>query len=363
MYSDVYAAKQHLTALFDACDQGLLEDVEVWTPRGVVEELVRQFGERATRMRKVIGLVEFDLGAFGAEKTTLPSADEGAVAAYRQHLEGRLTSHCRRIVEHPQTSSRIVDWAAQRRRPIKVADDPQPTKGEPDYTPFQKPKTKPIFGVVDAAIWLTVIEAARGARSVAFITSNTSDFADKADRCRPCEQLSADLSAARQNPTKVQIFARTGDFNERYVKPLATARADAEAFLADGADLETLKSEISDAVEWFPLSLTDDWQFDVEIDNSTLASFDPTAVDLVRADPAAKGLFMTLTVVGTARFDLGIHKSNAISIAEDSPIHVYDWDWNESMVAAEAEVPAQLLVEVLLHDGEIGVSLEDIEPG
>jgi hypothetical protein len=47
---------------------------------------------------------------------------------------------------------------------------------------------------------------------------------------------------------------------------------------------------------------------------------------------------------------------------DDGPVSVWDWDWNESMVAAEAEDSARLLVEVRVEDAEFAVAIEDVEP-
>jgi hypothetical protein len=99
----------------------------------------------------------------------------------------------------------------------------------------------------------------------------------------------------------------------------------------------------------------------VAIDDVTLAAFIPSGVELVRADPAP-GVFVTAWVDGDTRLDLGIAKSEAFHIPDLSPISVYDWDWNESMVAAEAELGAQVLVEAVVSDaGDISVSIEQIE--
>ncbi|HMJ34816.1 MAG TPA: hypothetical protein VK501_12960 [Baekduia sp.] len=136
----------------------------------------------------------------------------------------------------------------------------------------------------------------------------------------------------------------------------------ANEFLTEDANVETLKAEITDAISWFPLTLDQEWGLGVEIDESILASFDPSDIEFVRADLAPGGYFMTVWASGIARFDLGIHKGEAADIPDESPVTVYDWDWNESMVSAEAEIPARLLVEVRNRDGDLMVSLEDIQP-
>jgi hypothetical protein len=67
-------------------------------------------------------------------------------------------------------------------------------------------------------------------------------------------------------------------------------------------------------------------------------------------------------VLGAIRH--GIRKGEAIHLPEDSAITVYDWDWNESMVAAEAELPVEALVEVRLGaEGDLAVSIVETRVG
>jgi hypothetical protein len=368
LHGDVHAQHQALSTLFDGCDSGLLGDVVVWTPRGVVEELVRQYGERLTRMQKVLGIIKRDLGSFGLPIPSVPDPSDAEIAQYRAQLEARLTGAYRSIAGNPVKSERIVTWAAQRRKPITAAGGTQPNKNEPDPAFDKKPKTLPLFGVVDAAIWLTVIEAIAAGKRVAFITSNSADFADKADKSKPSLAFATDIQDAGLNPAKLEIFPSAAAFNDRYIKPLHVAQQRAEEFLANEGKLEALRAEVSDAVEWVSVS-DSGWDFGVEIDEVTLAAFEPTKIELIRADPAPdKGLFMTLRASGEGRFDLVIHKGEAVHLPESSPVSVYDWDWNDSMVAANAEVPVGLTVEARVtkpdaHGNEdLLVSIDDIGP-
>src|SRR3954452_2185405 len=119
-HGDVFAKRQHLSTMFDASDSGLVA-VHIWTPRAVVEELVRQFSGRLTRMRKVLGTIEYDLNSFGLTKPAIPNASEEGTAKYRKDLEARLTGVTRTIAPNPAQAAVIVEWAAQRRHPIKEA--------------------------------------------------------------------------------------------------------------------------------------------------------------------------------------------------------------------------------------------------
>lgn len=311
----------------------------------------------------MLGAISHDLTSFGID-VELPARDAAAAAEYRQFLVDGLTGPRRKVVDHPDESGRVIEWAAAHRLPIKAKGETgKPPRGEPDLRHFAKPKPRPIFGVVDAAIWLTVIEAARRAR-VALITDNSKDFSDRGDTSKPCAQLQEDLEAAGVNPGKVEIFTRPTEFNRRYVKPITEAKQMVEGFLSDEGNFEALKAEISDNSEWLAASLKEGFDAGVEVDDIRLESFEVEDITLVRADPAAGGAWATLEASGEGRVDFGIRKGEAIHLPENSPIGVYDWDWNESMVAAEAELPIWSLVEVHLdEEGELGISIEEIEVG
>jgi hypothetical protein len=372
LHGDVYAEGQDTTTLFEACESGALQDVEIMVPKAVVEELVRQFPARAQRIRQVLGAIDHDLFGFGLQRPDVPSTDENSVVAYRARLEARLSATGRSIVDYPPNIGRAIEWTAQHRHPVKPKEAPRPPKNEPDLRPFMKPKPTPVTGVVDAAIWLTVLHLVSLGHSVAFVTSNTKDFADSSNKSRVHPRLRRDLEEDGKNPDTVELYASVAAFNDRYVAPQDAATASAKALLDDPGTLEALKTEIADAAEWYPQQLDERWGLRTPIDDSTLAYFEPEEVKLIRADASPDGFFMRLDVHGAARFDLGIHKGDAESALEED-ISIYDWDFNESMVAAELEVAARLVIdakvrsaEELAADGiddrEIFISIEDAAP-
>ncbi len=362
LHGDVYADGQDATALFDAVAEGRLVGVDIWTPRGVVHELVRQFPERLQRVRKAIGAIDHDLYGLGVARPEVQKADDATVRAYRARLETRLQGPGRRIAEHPPDIGLAIDWAARHRHPVKPKPPPPPPKNDQDLEPFRKRKPVPVTGVVDAAIWLTVIQAAGQARHVSLISSNSGDFSDGKDKRRPHPKLVEDLEAAGRNPAKVEIFHDLAQFNARHIEPLEQAIKAAQAFLDDGGSLEALKADIADAIEWIPVDLDARWGLRVDIDEAALEAFDPTTVELVRADPGPSGVFMRLRVTGDATLDLGIRKADVADAEAVEVISIYDYDYNESMVAAQAELPACVTVEARLVDGDLSVAIEEIGP-
>lgn len=371
LHGDVYAEGQDATTLFEACATGVLEHVEIWTPRGVVEEMVRQFPARIQRMRVVLGAIDHDLFGFGLQRPTVPSADAASVENYRKRLEARLAGPGRKIADHPPDIGRAIEWAAQHRHPVSAKEPPRPPKNEPDLRQFERPKPTPITGVVDGAIWLTAMHAVSLGESVALVTSNTKDFADRTNKVRLHPVLRQDLEEAGLNPDNVELHASIAAFNRVYVAPHAEATAAAQAFLDHGETLEIVKNEIADAAEWFPYELDARWDLRTPIDDSTLAVFEPEALHLVRADPAGDGFYMRIEARGLAHFDVGIHKGDADN-ALDEDFSIYDWDFNESMVAGTITLPAQLIVDARVStsgaaerevDGRmLLVSIEDVQP-
>src|SRR4051812_14818057 len=90
--------------------------------------------------------------------------------------------------------------------------------------------------------------------------------------------------------------------------------------------------------------------------------------DFVMPDPALSrtvsrhGPEDNLLPGGPARLDLGLRKSEAYGLRDESPIEIYGWDWNESMAAGEAEVAGTLLLEVLKEGGNLSVSIDELRP-
>jgi hypothetical protein len=333
---DVYAEKQWAETLFGAAAER--DDLEVWVPSVVVEELVRQFPERLRELEGAGKKLRNDAFALGWNLPALPETDN-RIAEYRDRLEDRLRSPGVRIAPPPSRAGLIAEWVAQRRRPI-------PGDGT---------------GAVDAQIWLTTAEAAATPEQVVLITNNHTDFCDPDDHSRLHEVLRGDLDTWGVNDARVKVFPRILDFNQQHVVPSLEATEEAERLLADTETHSKLVSEIEAAVSWFPLD-AEDWPLGADIDEATLEAFDVGTVRLVRADPGPRGLSMTIEVYGTATLDLAMVKAEAYGLPDESPIVITNWDWNEWNVSAQAEVEGAMLVEVLYADESSSVSIDALEP-
>jgi hypothetical protein len=335
LWGDVYAEKQWAETLFRAAAER--EDLQVWVPSVVVEELVRQFPDRMTELVGAAKKMRNDASALGWSLPPLPDTD-ASIAGYRDRLEERLRSPGIRLAEPPERAGLIAEWVALRRQPI-------PGDGT---------------GTVDAQVWLTAAQAAADGH-VALITNNHTDFCDPDNHSRLHETLRGDLDGWGIAESRIELFPRILDFNLRHVMPSLEATEAARGLLANSDSQGRLVSEIETAVSWFPLE-AEEWPLGAEVDDATLEVFDVGALRLVRADPGPRGLSMTIEVYGTATLDLGLMKQDAYGLVEGSPIVVNDWDWNEWMVSAQAEVEGSMLVEVLYDEADFSVSIDALEP-
>jgi hypothetical protein len=357
LHGDVHAARGHLATLLD---HARFSDYEVWLPSSVLGELVRQYPIRLERLGKVYSKIKRDLRALQLGQLEIPARPFELQAEYERELRARFSGPGLRVAEHPPTIGKAFDWIARRRHPIKEAGTQQPVSQ--DSPPLRAPESSPVFGAVDAAVWLTVIETARTNR-VALITANTNDFAAPEDPTALHPLLVADLESAGVNPDKVVRFDTVAAFNNRYVRTVAENLEAARAFLANDAQREALEAAIAAATEWFPLRIGPSWGFSAAVHDAVLSGFRASDVELVRADRGPSGLYLTLSVPGTAELDLGVPRSEAVGLPPDDAIQVWDWNWHDSMVHAAADVPAVLSVEVLVdHNHGLAISIDEIKP-
>ena len=341
LHGDVYAKGAWLTTLFQAAEDR--DDLNVWIPSAVVEELVRQFPDRLAATRKALRSNRYDSRAFGWELPDLPENIEAETFAYRPALVGRLKGKGRKIAPHPSSIELAVEWVAQRRKPANESGR----------------------GAVDAAVWLTVLEAAETTTDVVLVTQNSKDFSDPAEPSRVHEMLAGDLEKRDISSDRVSIAPNVLEVNRAHVEPSLAANQEAELLLGDPSQRAILESEIADAAQYTPIEVeqASEW-LATEIDDAVLGEFLPESLHLLRADPLEEGVFyMTLEIHGVGRLELGLRKGDAYSLREGSPIHVVVPDWNESMARAEAEIPFQVLADVLSEHGKLSISIEDVYGG
>jgi hypothetical protein len=339
LHSDIFATGPTVQTFLAAADNGRCE---VRLPSVVVEELVRQFPERLSKLSSEKKTSGYDARAFGPEAPKLGEGQDPATF-YRTRLSRNLDRRSVRIVGPPRRAEMIAEWIAQRRHPI-------PNDGR---------------GAVDTQIWLTAVEAAEEDETI-LIAKNPKDFADPDDPAELHPVLKADLVRFGIEPGAVVLCPTIRDFLQRHVAPSDEALAQGQALLSDDRRRAALIAEIESAIPWFALEPRGEgWPQafgDFGFADTTLVSFDPEFLSIVRADAAPNGNHMIVEAYGTARLDLGLFKYEAAALPEDSPISVEEFDLNESMSAAKAELSAALILDVLLDDAAPAVSIEEVQP-
>jgi hypothetical protein len=341
-WGDVYAQRSHLRTVLERAAGGVFT---VMVPRVCVEELVRQFSLRLQTLGKDAKGVSGTLQAFGIQPPALPETQK-AIEEYRGRLEARLSGEGCEIVEYPEDAYLAAHWTAQRRKPIKDAGRDE-GKGAPD-----------------AIVWLTVLALAREDQ-VVLVTANSSDFADPGDPSTLHPTLLSDLDERGVDRDRVELLPRLFEFVARHVASAQDAKARADALLEDPATLETLRAEISDALQWYsvPDRQVEEWALGIDIEAAHLADVEVSEIDLVAVEQSGDNLDLSLRVSCQARVDLMIWKYDAFGLADEHPIRVYDYDWNESMAAAEMERDLVLEIQCQYHTAEerFEIDIVDVE--
>jgi PIN domain len=338
--SDVYAERSQLRAVIERAVSGAYSVV---VPRVCVEELVRQFPQRLAELRRDVKTATGTMQTFGLRPPELPDTD-AAIASYRDRLEQRLSDDGCEIADYPDDAYLAVQWTAQRRKPIKHGGN-EDGRGAPD-----------------AAVWLTVLARA-GQEQVVLVTANSSDFADPADSAALHPVLLEDLQSRGIGTRRVELLPSLFAFITRYVKPAQGAKAAAEALLADEGVAETLRAEISDAAQWYQLQYEQftAWSLGADIDDAHISDVEVGEIELVAVEVGNEGLDLALRAHCTARVDLMIWKYDAYALEDGDPIRIYDFDWNESMAAAEVERQGVLELQCDYREAEGKFDVEILE--
>jgi hypothetical protein len=214
-------------------------------------------------------------------------------------------------------------------------------------------------------VWLTVADCARR-DDVVLITANSTDFADPDNPEHPAEDLRADLEARGILPARVRIVDDIQAFHREFIEPSERATRRAEELLADPGRRRSLVAQISLAAAWFPRAAgeEDEWSLGLPVDEFALKAFDADRLELVSAEEGPDGaLYLELRATGEATFDFFANKVDAHELPDDSPVDIWDRDWNDWTVLAEAVLVAVAQVEVRTEDGErFDVAFESVDP-
>jgi hypothetical protein len=175
-----------------------------------------------------------------------------------------------------------------------------------------------------------------------------------------------DLEDRGIDPARVQRVDNVHQLLVKLQTPEQQALEQARAILGDGALTQRLVARISLDASWTPgqWDSVADWNLGVEVEELTLVAFDATELELESAELDANGeLTMLLHGAGEGSFDCFVEKSEIIHAADGSPVEVYDSDWNERYVWAQATLPARAEIDVRVRGGDdFATSIESLEP-
>ena len=148
--------------------------------------------------------------------------------------------------------------------------------------------------------------------------------------------------------------------------PEQQALQQARELLRDDARRRRLIAQISLQASWTPSQwdAVEDWNLGVPVEEFTLRAFDADELTLESAELEGDGsLTMLLLASGSGSFDFFVDQMELLHAPENSPVDVYDPDWNEWYAWADATLQATAEIDVRVREGdEFQISIESLEP-
>lgn len=348
LHRDVHASR---TLMRDVLRGAAAGDWTVVVPGVVVEEAVRQYPDRLKAsiraVRRDLSTHRSDLQALGLPVPEFPLLDDDAlIAAYEADMRATLSGDGCEIADAPGETELVGEWAATRRSPFK--EDGR--------------------GVADAFVWLTVIERATE-DEVILVSANSRDFGDPDDPTKLAPALLEDLDDRGIAAERVRRVDTIHQLLVELRTPAQQALEAARAILEDPARKAALIAAISFQASWTlgRFDAIEDWNLGVPVEEFSLRAFDSGSLELESADLLDGRLVMFLAAEGQGSFEFFVEKSEIIHAPDDSPVEVYDDDWNERYVWADATISARAHLDVrsdiaAAKSDDFEVSIEDLEP-
>lgn len=321
---------------------------QIVVPGVVFDEAVRQYPPRLrnalSEIERAVSKQRTDMLSLGLPVSTAPDIDADVlIEGYPEDLRRTLSQPGCTICDPPSETEVVGSWAATRRKPFKADGS----------------------GTADAFVWLTVLDQAED-DDVLLVTANWKDFADAENRRQLAPELIGDLQRRGVDPDRVRRVDTIHQLLVELVKPAQRALARARAILDDADQHAYLVARISLDASWTPSrwDSVSEWQLGVEVDDFTLRAFDAERVELKSAEENEDGsLTMLLTGTGGGSFEFFVEKGEMFGAADDSPVEVEDWDWNDWYVWARATLQATAEIDVRTRDdGQFETSIELLEP-
>lgn len=327
-------------------DAAAEEIVELLVPEVVIQEVVKQFGERLEKAQngiKAEGREIRDLvGSF--EDPTLLDISE-AIEAFEKKLRDRLEA-------------------------LHATVLPLPDLGLQDMLDRDKANRKPFTGgrgFRDALIWESVLEhLAEHPSDFTLITGNRNDFGVKnSDGLHP--HLQEDISDI-SDEINGTVVGTLKEYVDSKIKPNLKSVEDLKTSLEEDKyphfTLTKVIEEHLDELQYKELDRHPRLGFDLD-EPITVESAD--GVENVVIESALKlhrgAIFVEGDFQCTATIEGYIYKSDAYGLPDENKrVHITDWNWNEWYVAAEiSDVP--LVIEFRLTFNKSSGEIEAFEFG
>jgi len=306
-----------------------------------IETKLRELGKASRRLRSLRVPV--------AEQELIDI--EGKTASFREYLESKvLGDGAGELVGLPDIShDALIDKAVGRRRPFGG-------KGS---------------GYRDALIWQNVIALIQGNEAVALVTDNYKDFAATDGRSLH-DDLLAELKHAGGAPDSVLLYRDLDSFLKAWVPVEEAALHRVRELLGEEFTRAQLENALATVLA--QLALPDEGRgfltgFNIDSEGAWIETLD--SLESVEATSAyslgGEDASVELSADVAVTVDFLAHKGDLYSAERmydlgdeiDPPFRIYDYDFNESMAAAEATLDLSLTVQATFHaEAE---ELDDIE--
>lgn len=321
-----FLTRPSLLAMLDHREAGAFS---VAVPTVVVEEAINQY-EKHLRQRPERGPEEL---AREGEGDAPPPGSREWIDRYAQALKQRLDELGIPILDEP-SHDEIERWRAQGRKPFKANG---------------------VGNDGDARIWATALNFAEG-QDIVLVSRNHKDFGD--DESTLAAELCGDLERRKLSGNRVvlrpSIVHALGDLGAPRVNRAAAAdllhRGKGKRRLLDAAERVTTGGLLDDeSAELLSLG--------VELDPETVYvdSFAPRDPRVNAAVRAGDVIAVEASVFGVVGVDVLVYRADAYGLSEDSPIHIRDYDFNESYAEGYATLDVEVVLETTV-DGDRDVS-------
>jgi hypothetical protein len=311
----------------------------VVVPQVVLDEVVNTFGERLQKHSRemVTSVDKLNWLTDGNASAKLPTIDvPKEQQSYQKRLRSVLNSLNAEILPYPKVPhGELAARDIGRRKPFSEAGR----------------------GYRDALIWCAVLEhlAAQTDGDLVLVTANHSDFCQRDDHKALHIHLQDDLRKAGFKGSIV-VRPKIHDVVEEFAKPKLKRLDRITRKLQDstykGIKLQKLLASQFNAIleginrclnlEFAGIDLEQPFGVDGLYDAG-----DAEIVDVIELDGG--DIYIELNVEYEANIYAYVFKSDAYGLDDNSPVHVSDWNWNESYAEVSGTVTLDVSIELTVN--------------